>query len=125
MALSFVNWVEGSFTGLKIWLRGSWSTGVLQLHNPAPAMTAESLAKALGGRKVGGGWMARCPAHDDRKPSLSICEIADGKVLVHCHARCAQEQVIDALRSRGLWPEKGSHVQALRSPRRCHDPARS
>ena len=35
-------------------------------------MTAETIAKALGGRKAGGGWMARCPAHDDRKPSLSI-----------------------------------------------------
>ena len=29
-------------------------------------MTAETIAKALGGRKAGGGWMARCPAHDDR-----------------------------------------------------------
>ena len=30
------------------------------------AMTAETIAKALGGRKAGGGWTARCPAHDDR-----------------------------------------------------------
>ena len=29
-------------------------------------MTAESIAKALNGRKVGGGWMARCPA--SRRP---------------------------------------------------------
>ena len=36
------------------------------------AMTAESIAKALGGRKVGSGWMARCSAHKDREPSLSI-----------------------------------------------------
>jgi putative DNA primase/helicase len=27
--------------------------------------TAETIAKTLGGRKAGGGWMARCPAHDD------------------------------------------------------------
>ena len=54
-------------------------------------MTAESIAKALGGRKARGGWMARCPAHDDHTPSLSIAEAADGKVLVHCHAGCAQE----------------------------------
>ena len=44
--------------------------------------TAETIAKTLGGRKAGGGWMARCPAHDDRAPSLSICEADDGKVLV-------------------------------------------
>ena len=32
-------------------------------------MTAETIAKALGGRKAGGGWTAQCPAHDDRTPS--------------------------------------------------------
>jgi hypothetical protein len=35
-------------------------------------MKAESIAKALGGRRAGGTWMACCPAHDDREPSLSI-----------------------------------------------------
>jgi hypothetical protein len=46
--------------------------------------------------------MARCPAHDDSTPSLSICDV-DDKVLVHCHAGCEQEQVIAVLRTRGLW----------------------
>ena len=32
-----------------------------------PAMTAETIAKALGGRKAGAAWMARCPAHEDRR----------------------------------------------------------
>ena len=40
-------------------------------------MTAESIARALGGRSAGLSWIARCPAHDDREPSLSIRE-ADG-----------------------------------------------
>ena len=71
-------------------------------------MTAETIAKALGGRKAGGGWTARCPAHDDRTPSLSIRDADDGKVLVRCHAGCDQEQVIATLRSRGLWTENGS-----------------
>lgn len=66
-------------------------------------MRAEAIAEALGGRRIGAMWMARCPAHDDRKPSLSIREAADGKVLVRCHAGCEQRDVIDALRSRGLW----------------------
>ena len=71
-------------------------------------MNAETIAKALGGRKAGGGWMARCPAHDDREPSLSIRDADDGKVLVRCHAGCDQARVIAALRSRGLW-EENSH----------------
>jgi len=35
-------------------------------------MIAENLAKALGGHRAGAGWMARCPAHEDRKLNLSI-----------------------------------------------------
>ena len=45
-------------------------------------MTAETIVRALGGRKAGLGWMARCPAHDDREPSLSIRE-ADGNTNGH------------------------------------------
>ena len=63
-------------------------------------MTAETIAKALGGRKAGSGWTARCPAHDDRTPSLSIRDADDDKVLVRCHAGCDQERVIAALRGR-------------------------
>ena len=69
--------------------------------------TAEIVAKALGGRKAGGGWTARCPSHDDWTPSLSIRDADDGKVLVRCHAGCDQERVIAALRTRGLWSESG------------------
>jgi hypothetical protein len=47
-------------------------------------MTAETIAKALGGRKASGGWIARCPTHDDREPSLSIRDAGDGKVLIRC-----------------------------------------
>jgi putative DNA primase/helicase len=73
-------------------------------------MTAEAIAKALGGRKMGGSWMARCPAHDDRTPSLSIRDADDGRVLIRCHAGCEQKQVIAILRSRGLWTENGGRV---------------
>ncbi len=65
-------------------------------------MTADAIAKALSGCKVGTGWMALCPAHDDRKPSLSIRE-SNGKALVWCHAGCDQGDVIAALKDLGLW----------------------
>ena len=70
-------------------------------------MTAESIARALGGRSAGLSWIARCPAHDDREPSLSIRE-ADGKVLVRCHAGCDQRDVIGVLKKSGLWDGKAS-----------------
>ena len=66
-------------------------------------MTAAKLAKALGGRRYGRHWQARCPAHDDHDPSLSISVSREGVTLVHCFAGCSQDQVIDALRHRGLW----------------------
>ncbi len=66
--------------------------------------TAKSLSDALHGAQHQNHFMARCPAHDDAKASLSIRE-KKGKVLFHCHAGCTQADVLDALRARGLWPE--------------------
>src|SRR5262249_36165140 len=66
-------------------------------------MTAEAITRALGGRKGGAAWMARCPTHEDREPSLSIADGDNGKILVRCHAGCEQHRVIAALRARGLW----------------------
>jgi hypothetical protein len=66
-------------------------------------LTAETLAERLGGGRSGVGWLARCPAHTDRQPSLSLQDTEDGKVLVYCHAGCDQRHVIAELRARGLW----------------------
>lgn len=44
-----------------------------------------------------GHWIARCPAHDDRSPSLSVSEVAGGKVLIHCFTGCTYESIISAL----------------------------
>ena len=84
--------------------------------------TAETIATALGGRKAGGSWMARCPAHDDHTPSLSIRDAGDGKVLVRCHAGCGQEQVISDLRSRGLWTSNGPRSHPTQRPHVQHEP---
>lgn len=44
-----------------------------------------------------GRWIARCPAHDDRRASLSIRELDDGRVLVHDFAGCSTEDVLGAV----------------------------
>jgi hypothetical protein len=63
-------------------------------------MRAAYIVKALNGRNG----LARCPAHDDRTPSLSISDGNNGRILVKCHAGCGQTAVIDALRRLDLWP---------------------
>ena len=54
-------------------------------------------------RRTGDKATARCPAHDDQTPSLSIENKGD-KALVHCHAGCEQSAVVEALKARGGWP---------------------
>ena len=48
-------------------------------------------------RPSGRGWVARCPAHDDRQPSLSIGEGDAGQALIHCHAGCTAGEIVEAL----------------------------
>jgi hypothetical protein len=51
-------------------------------------------------------YTARCPAHQDRSPSLSVSEGRDGQALVHCFAGCTAEDVVGALglELRDLFP---------------------
>jgi hypothetical protein len=75
--------------------------------------TAKELTEALDGDSDGHGrWDAAkrqgracCPAHSDETPSLDI-KVKGGKVLFTCRAGCDQGAVLDALRRRGLWPER-------------------
>ncbi len=48
-------------------------------------------------RRSGNGWAARCPSHPDRRPSLSIGEGADGKLLLWCGAGCSFTAILAAL----------------------------
>jgi len=68
--------------------------GALRAHGCAP-------------RRSGDGWSAKCPAHDDRNPSLSIRVGDDGRALLACHAGCTLAAVIGALglRERDLFVE--------------------
>ncbi|MGX7927243.1 DUF7146 domain-containing protein [Tsuneonella sp. HG094] len=47
--------------------------------------------------------MARCPAHDDRTPSLGVT-LGRHAILFHCFAGCDQASVIQALRREGMAP---------------------
>lgn len=75
-------------------------------------MTAMSICEALSCGRSGcacgkaarnGKGLVHCPAHDDRTPSLSVGPGRDRPTIVHCHASCEQEAVIDALKGMQLW----------------------
>jgi hypothetical protein len=76
------------------------------------------LAGLRGVRASGDGWMACCPGHDDRSPSLSIDVTDDGTLLFKCFAGCAQEHVIErvcamvGIDPRELFPPKNGGYQS-------------
>jgi len=92
-------------------------------------MTAEAFAALVEARRTGAGrWMARCPAHADRLPSLSIRDGEDGRVLVHCFAGCANTAILAALGlgCRDLYagpPPSPQQAAALRAARETRERA--
>jgi len=44
-----------------------------------------------------GQYIACCPAHDDKNPSLGILEAPDGRILIHCRAGCGGAEVMQAI----------------------------
>lgn len=64
----------------------------MSLRDVHEALAANGL-KATGAER----WEARCPAHEDRKASLSVGLGSEGRVLLKCHAGCATEDVVKAL----------------------------
>lgn len=55
------------------------------------------LVQLKGVKKVGNSWLAICPAHDDRNPSLSITS-KDGKLLMKCFAGCSFKDIMEKLK---------------------------
>ena len=67
-------------------------------------------------KQAGNGFMARCPVHDDKNPSLSITEGDDGRVLLKCFAGCSTEDIVKALglTMADLFPHKEKPAQQHR-----------
>jgi len=78
---------------------------------------AATLAEALGGKRRGRQYAAKCPAHPDRDPSLIIYD-GHTSVQVRCLAGCTSHEVIAALARLGLW--NGSRPRAMTREERMH-----
>jgi putative DNA primase/helicase len=66
---------------------------------------AQEIVQALHGKWRGSYGVVKCPAHDDRSPSLRIRQGETGVPLVRCFAGCDSRDVIAALSRIGVWPE--------------------
>ena len=93
-------------------------------------MTAREFAALVDGRAVGRNrFQARCPAHRDRSPSLSIAEGRDGRILLHCFAGCSTDAILAALNlsRRDLFqgpPPKPEQLDALEAGRKAAEQQR-
>lgn len=72
-------------------------------------------------RKTGpDSWICRCPAHEDKSPSMTVRQLDDGRTLLHCFAGCSVENILGALGLTfdALFPPKplGDRVAPLRKP---------
>lgn len=88
------------------------------------------LTRLDGVRRIGKHFKAKCPAHEDSTPSLSIKEGDNHRVLIHCFSGCPVESVVAAmglvmtdLFTRGSIPSKvpGISGVSLRTLREAAD----
>lgn len=61
-----------------------------------------------------GRWVSRCPAHEDKCPSLSVTVKADGSPLFHCFSGCAPDDILAAigLTWKDLYPDRWREAKA-------------
>lgn len=93
-------------------------------------MTAEAFAELVEARSTGTGkWQARCPAHEDRRPSLSVRKGRDGRVVLFCFAGCSVDAILKAtgLRIADLFegaPPSPEQAAAMRAEREASERAK-
>lgn len=76
-------------------------------------MSIDTLLERVEGvrAKGGGQWSCKCPAHRDSSPSLTIRQVDDGTILIHCFAGCEPNDILAALgmNIRDLFPRALGH----------------
>ena len=98
--------------------------------NPVPrmrlglAMTLdEFLARVrVAYRRRDGQWVAHCPAHDDRHPSLIVAAGDRAPLLVRCFAGCTFEQIMNAVHAKQEKESQGKEKTAGRRTEPAPDP---
>lgn len=90
-------------------------------------MSARDLLDKLSKVKQTGreNWIACCPSHEDKSPSLTLRECDDGRVLLHCFAGCSVGDILGAvgLEFDAIFPPKPPAAPALKPIRRPYPAA--
>lgn len=76
--------------------------------SPDPRQQGRHICVSLGGHWTGDRGLCRCPAHDDRRPSLSV-QVGRSRLLFHCFAGCQAAEILSALRARYLLVSQTPH----------------
>jgi hypothetical protein len=65
-------------------------------------------------------WSAKCPAHEDNSPSLSVRQTDEGSVLVHCFGGCSFAEIFSSINlepSHAYPPRHKSGFEPKRTPK--------
>lgn len=95
----FLAWIRGRFAPKKPRPapRAKRSRPAERLSDHRRVTAAEFAARCDGAQqRADGSWLASCPAHDDRSPSLSLTD-GDGATLVHCFAGCEPRAIAESV----------------------------
>jgi hypothetical protein len=65
-------------------------------------------------------WIACCPAHEDKNPSMTVTEKDDGRVLIHCFAGCSVDSILGAvgMTFSDIYPEREADPYQPNKPER-------
>ena len=66
--------------------------------DPVDLILARLRERGLTPKQNAKGWSCRCPAHEDRNPSLSIAAGDNGGAVLKCHAGCTLDAIVGSLR---------------------------
>lgn len=74
-------------------------------------------------RRTGNGWLACCPAHDDRRQSLSIGQ-GETAILLKCFAGCSTRDIVASLglSERDLFPDETASPKVRNAQRTSNSP---
>lgn len=84
------------------------------MANPEEILQRLDKVKKTGSDK----WLACCPSHDDRSPSLAI-KYTDEKILLHCFAGCSVDEIVASLGHElsDLMPDRPQYQKGTRPPK--------